>query len=57
MKIDRKEITGFAHDYRVTKGAKFRLKDFDPGDTQKLKSSEEATCRRSSTRRKDGRCC
>ena len=42
MKIDRKEITGFARDYRVTKGGKFRLKDFDPGDTGNLKSSEEA---------------
>jgi PPK2 family polyphosphate:nucleotide phosphotransferase len=42
MKSDRKEITGFARDFRVTKGGKFRLKDFDPGDTGNLKSSEEA---------------
>jgi PPK2 family polyphosphate:nucleotide phosphotransferase len=42
MKIDRKKITRFAHDYRVTKGAKFQLKDFDPGDTGKFKSNEEA---------------
>jgi len=42
MKIERKKITGFAHDYRVTKGAKFRLKDIDPGDTAKLKSEEHA---------------
>jgi PPK2 family polyphosphate:nucleotide phosphotransferase len=42
MKIDRKKITGFACDYRVTKGAKFRLKDIDPGETCKLKSEEHA---------------
>ena len=42
MKTDRKKITGFARDYRVAKGAKFRLKDIDPGDTGKLKSDEDA---------------
>jgi PPK2 family polyphosphate:nucleotide phosphotransferase len=42
MKVDRKKIIGFAHDYRVTKGAKFRLKDIDPGDTGKIKSEEQA---------------
>jgi PPK2 family polyphosphate:nucleotide phosphotransferase len=42
MKPDRKKITGLAHDYRVTKGAKFRLKDIDPGDTDEFKSHEEA---------------
>jgi PPK2 family polyphosphate:nucleotide phosphotransferase len=42
MKIDRKKITGFARDYRVTKGGKFRLKDIDPGDKGKLKSEERA---------------
>jgi PPK2 family polyphosphate:nucleotide phosphotransferase len=42
MKPDRKKITGFAHDYRVTKGSKFRLEDIDPEDTGKLESSEEA---------------
>src|ERR1700683_3012427 len=42
MKVDRKKITGFAHDYRVTKGSKFRLKDINPGDTGKLKSEEQA---------------
>jgi PPK2 family polyphosphate:nucleotide phosphotransferase len=42
MKIDRKKITGFARDYRVTKGAKFRLKDIDPGDTGKLECRDEA---------------
>ena len=42
MKPDRKNIIGFAHDYCVSKGGKFRLKDVDPGDKGKLKSSEEA---------------
>ena len=42
MKLDRKKITGFARPFRVAKGGKFRLKDYDPGDTGKLKSSEEA---------------
>jgi PPK2 family polyphosphate:nucleotide phosphotransferase len=42
MKIERKKITGFARDYRVTKGGKFRLKDIDPGDKGKIKSEEHA---------------
>jgi len=42
MKMDRNKITGFAQDYRVTKGGKFRLKDIDPGDTGKVKSEEHA---------------
>lgn len=42
MKIDRKKITGLAHDYRVVKGVKFRLKDSDPGDTGKFKSDAHA---------------
>jgi PPK2 family polyphosphate:nucleotide phosphotransferase len=42
MKDDRKKITGLAQDYRVEKGAKFRLKDFDPGDIGKLKSEVQA---------------
>ena len=42
MKTDRKKLIGFAHDYRVNKGAKFRLKDIDPGDTGELKSQKEA---------------
>jgi len=42
MKPDRKKITGFARDYRVAKGRKFRLKDIDPGDTGELKSDEDA---------------
>jgi hypothetical protein len=28
--------------YRVNDGKKFRLKDFDPGDTWKLKAKEDA---------------
>jgi len=42
MKPDRKKITGFARDYRVAKGRKFRLKDIDPGDTRGIKSEEHA---------------
>ena len=42
MKSHHKKITGLAHDYRVAKGGKFRLKDVDPGDTGKLKSDEHA---------------
>ena len=42
MKHDSKKITGFARDYRVDKGSKFRLKDFDPADTHKLKSEDHA---------------
>jgi PPK2 family polyphosphate:nucleotide phosphotransferase len=42
MKSERKKIIHFARDYRVTKGAKFRLKDFDPGQTAKLESKDEA---------------
>jgi PPK2 family polyphosphate:nucleotide phosphotransferase len=42
MKTDRKKITGFARDYRVAKGGKFRLKDIDPGDKGKFESDEEA---------------
>jgi PPK2 family polyphosphate:nucleotide phosphotransferase len=32
--------SGFAEPYCVTKGAKFRLKDFDPGDTGKLSDED-----------------
>jgi PPK2 family polyphosphate:nucleotide phosphotransferase len=42
MKIDRKQIVGLAHDYRIKKGAKFNLKDFDPGDTGDFKTDEYA---------------
>jgi len=42
MKIDRKKIDTLARDYRVSKGSKFQLKDFDPGDTGKFKSDKHA---------------
>jgi PPK2 family polyphosphate:nucleotide phosphotransferase len=42
MKTKRKKLTGFARNYRVTKGAKFRLRHVDPGDTGKLKSDRDA---------------
>jgi PPK2 family polyphosphate:nucleotide phosphotransferase len=42
MNPHHKKLIGYAHDFRVNKGAKFRLKDIDTGDTGKLKSSEEA---------------
>ena len=42
MKIDRKTIHSLARDYRVAKGSKFQLKDFDPGDTGKFKSDQHA---------------
>jgi PPK2 family polyphosphate:nucleotide phosphotransferase len=42
MKSERKKIIRFARDYRVDKGAKFRLKDFDPGQMAKLESKDEA---------------
>jgi PPK2 family polyphosphate:nucleotide phosphotransferase len=44
MKSDRKRIIGYARDYRVNKGDKFRLKDVDPGETGKIKSEKEAEC-------------
>jgi len=44
MKSDHKKIIGFAHDYCVKKGKHFRLDDFDPGDTGKIKSEKEAGC-------------
>jgi PPK2 family polyphosphate:nucleotide phosphotransferase len=40
MKHPRKKLIEFANEYRVNKGGKFRLKDFDPGDTGKLKEKE-----------------
>ena len=42
MKTNRENITHFARDYRITKGKKFRLKDFDPADTHKFKSRGDA---------------
>lgn len=35
---DIKKIKKLVHPYRITSGKKFRLKDFDPGDTHGLKS-------------------
>lgn len=37
-----KEATRLAESYCVTKGAKFRLKDYDPADTNGLKSKKQA---------------
>ena len=42
MKIKPKIRTGLSHDYRVSKGSKFRLKDFDPADTNDFKSDKDA---------------
>ena len=42
MKINRKKAARLARNYVVTKGAKFRFKDFDPGDTGKFKSEGHA---------------
>jgi hypothetical protein len=36
-----KEARDLAKPYRVTNGAKFRLKDWDPGDTMGLKSEDK----------------
>src|SRR5258708_20150712 len=37
-----KEAGKIAEIYRITKGADFRLKDFDPADTNGLKDQEKA---------------
>jgi PPK2 family polyphosphate:nucleotide phosphotransferase len=42
MKTDFKQLTHFAQDYKVTKGAKFKLKHYDPDDHDDLGSDEEA---------------
>jgi len=42
MKLKHKIRAGLADDYRVTKGSKFRLKDFDPADTNDFKSDKDA---------------
>lgn len=43
MKIkNRKKIRSLIQDYCITKGAKFQLKDIDPGDTAKFKSNDHA---------------
>ena len=38
----RKQVARFVEPYRITNGRKFRLRDFDPGDTRNLKSKEGA---------------
>ena len=42
MKKLHKKVLEIAHPYRVNKGEKFALKDFDPGDTGKFKSDADA---------------
>jgi PPK2 family polyphosphate:nucleotide phosphotransferase len=41
MKAFPKKLTHFAHDYRVKDGSKFRLKDFDPADADKIKEDAD----------------
>jgi PPK2 family polyphosphate:nucleotide phosphotransferase len=42
MKTERKKLAAFADGYRIDKGAKFHLKDIDPGDKGHVKSQDEA---------------
>jgi PPK2 family polyphosphate:nucleotide phosphotransferase len=42
MKTNRKKLTSFAQDYRITKGVKFRLKDIDPSDDGDVEGKNEA---------------
>ena len=42
MKSNHKKLLHFAHDYRIEKGGKFRLKDINPGDTDHFKNEDEA---------------
>jgi PPK2 family polyphosphate:nucleotide phosphotransferase len=44
MKLKKlvKEVAGISEPFRVTKGEKFRLKDYDPADTGGLKDKEKA---------------
>ena len=63
------EAKKLAAPFCVTSGKKFRLKDFDPGDTQGVKSKSHAEkllrraarrrvrCRSGCMRRTGGRCC
>src|SRR5215472_13330142 len=37
------KLTKLANAYRVDQGKNFRLKDFDPADTGKIKSKDEAS--------------
>jgi PPK2 family polyphosphate:nucleotide phosphotransferase len=41
VSVDRKKLIDLAHAYRVTKGKKFQLKDFSPGDKAHFKSDED----------------
>jgi len=43
MKTPKIHANRFVHPYRVTDGKKFRLKDYDPADTNDFKSKEDAT--------------
>jgi PPK2 family polyphosphate:nucleotide phosphotransferase len=40
--MHRQKLIDFGHEYRVTKGKKFRLKDFAPDDKADFKSDEDA---------------
>lgn len=40
-----KRLKKFLKPYRVTRGRRFRLKDFDPGDTHNLKSEDKGEAR------------
>jgi PPK2 family polyphosphate:nucleotide phosphotransferase len=42
MKSKHKRLTSLADNYRVNKGKKFRLADFNPDDEGKIKSKDEA---------------
>ena len=42
IKISHKRVAKFAEKFCVTKGDKFRLKDIDPGDTNKIEDEELA---------------
>ncbi len=42
MKSDHKKLLRFACDYRITKGAKFKLKAIDPGDTDHFQCEDDA---------------
>ena len=44
-----KEVAGWIDPYRVTNGAKFRLKDIDPADTRGLKADKKEAADRLST--------
>ena len=68
---DRARFAAYSAPFKVVNGRKFRLRDFDPGDTLHLESSDKPHaqeglgaassvlrhCRTGSTRRTAGRCC